>query len=326
MLRKRADKLPEITDEMWQNVFEEHRNLTEEFLEVNTHLSLQSKKQYTSGLRQFFYFVHITLKDKPMWEISKRDFLRYLSFLDNHKMSSSGKSFKKACVSSLCNYIENVILDDEPKYSNFRNFTKGLPAIPKNQVYDKVKITRDEYEFMLNELRKQGNFLGMAWLAVAWLVGARRSEILQFKSEIINYDIPEGQNYVLSNIVRGKGSSEDGKPLKFMINLEALKYIKLWLKNRGYEHEYIFTIKYNGNIKQISETWADDFCAKTLSNILGRRVNPHIFKSSCISELLEQGVDIALVSKYVAHHNDISTTSKFYDLRDFEEEKNKIFS
>lgn len=325
MLRERANKLPEVTDEMWQDVFEEHKSLTEEFLEVSTHLSPQSKKQYTSGLRQFFYFVHKTLNDKPMWEISKRDFLRYLSYLDNHKMSSSGKGFKKSCVSSLCNYIENVILDDEPKYKNFRNFTKGLPAIPKNQVYDKIKITKEEYELMLNELHKQENFIGMAWLAVGFNVGARRSEIIQFKSELIDYETPEGQNYILSHIVRGKGAGLDGKILRYMINMEALKYIKLWLSVRGYEHEYIFTIKYNGQIKPISESWADDFCAKVLSKMLGRRVNPHIFKASCISYLLEQGVDIALVSKYVAHHNDISTTSNFYDLRDFEEEKNKIF-
>jgi len=35
-------------------------------------------------------------------------------------------------------------------------------------------------------------------------------------------------------------------------------------------------------------------------------------------------VDINIVSKYIAHHNDISTT-QIYDLRDFEEEKNEIF-
>lgn len=109
------------------------------------------------------------------------------------------------------------------------------------------------------------------------------------------------------------------------MNLEALKYIKLWIDHRGYDHKYIFTVKYNGEIKQISENWADSFCTNVLSDILKRRINPHLFKSSCITFLLEQGVDIALVSKYIAQHNDISTTLNFYDLRDFEEERNKIF-
>lgn len=63
-----------------------------------------------------------------------------------------------------------------------------------------------------------------------------------------------------------------------------------------------------------------------MSDIIGRRINPHIFKASAITHLLEQGVPMNLVSKYVAQHNDISTTQTFYDLRDFEEEKGQIFN
>lgn len=85
-------------------------------------------------------------------------------------------------------------------------------------------------------------------------------------------------------------------------------------------------MKYGGEIAPVSEQWANDFCSNKLSNILGRRINPHLFKASCVTYLLEQGVDLALVSKYIAHHNDVSTTIKHYDLRDFAEEKNKIFS
>ncbi|MEX0598113.1 MAG: site-specific integrase, partial [Candidatus Paceibacterota bacterium] len=65
--------------------------------------------------------------------------------------------------------------------------------------------------------------------------------------------------------------------------------------------------------------------SEVLSHILGRRINVHIFKNSCITMLLERGVDINLVSKFVAHHEDVSTT-QIYDLRDFEEEKGRIFN
>ncbi len=63
-----------------------------------------------------------------------------------------------------------------------------------------------------------------------------------------------------------------------------------------------------------------------LSDILGRRINPHIFKASAITYLLEvKKIPIELVSKFVAQHEDVSTTMKHYDLRTFEEEKNTIF-
>ena len=42
--------------------------------------------------------------------------------------------------------------------------------------------------------------------------------------------------------------------------------------------------------------------ANTLSDILGRRINPHLFKASCVTYLLETGRPLEAVSKYVAHH------------------------
>jgi integrase len=324
MLRERAKKLPEVTDEMWKEVNEDYRMLVEEYISVQSH-SPQTKKQYKSSLRQFGYFVAQSMNNKPLYKITKRDFLRYLSYLrDDRKMSSSGINLKKATVSSLCNYIENVVADDDENYKTFRNFTRGLPSIPRNRVYDKVKVSYEEYQELMKVLESDENYLGMAWLATAFLVGARRSELIQLRTEILDYKVPEGQNYVLSHIVRGKGKSIDGKSLEYMIPLEVLPYWQKWIEYRGYDSEYIFTTKYNGEVRQMSPTWADYFCSEVLSNILGRRINVHIFKNSCITYHLERGVDINLVSRFIAHHENVSTT-QIYDLRDFEDEKNGIF-
>jgi integrase len=312
-LREPAKKLHPITDELWEQVNEEYRLLAEEFIQVQNH-SPESKLQYTSGLRQFGWFLFRALNNKPLYKVTKRDFLRYISFLrDERKLSSSALNSKKAHVSSFCNYIENVVADEEENYKNFRNFTRGLPPMPKNRVYEKVKVTKDEFDFMMKVLEDDGNYLGMSWLATAFLVGARRSEIIQFKTEILSYKIPEGQNYVLSHVVRGKGKSDDGKPLEYMIPLEVLPYWKKWIDTRGYESEYIFSTKYRGEVKKMSKSWADDFCSETLSPILERRINVHIFKNSCITYLLESGIDINLVSRFVAHHESVATTS-IYDL------------
>lgn len=327
MLRDRARKLPEVTDDKWILVNQEYRELVEEYISVQNH-SPQTKIQYISCLKQFGWYLYESMNNKPFYKVTKRDFLRYMSLLrDSQKMSSSAMGLKKSAVSSLCNYIENVIVGEEgyEKFKLFRNFTRGLPAIPKNVVYEKVKVTREEYSEMMKVLENDDNYLGMAWLATAMNVGARRSEIIQFKSEITEYEFPDDASFIYTHNVRLKGRSEDGKIEPYMMNREALKYIKLWLDKRGYEHEDIFTIKHNGEITRMSSSWADYFCSNVLSDILGRRVNPHIFKASCVTALLEDGVKLELVSKYVAHHNDVSTTIQHYDLRDFESEKNEIF-
>ncbi|WP_226035606.1 tyrosine-type recombinase/integrase [Aquibacillus saliphilus] len=323
MLRDRAEKLPEVTDEMYENVNEEYREFVSEYISSQNH-SPATKRQYKSGLRQFGFFLYDSLNNKRMCKLTKRDMLRYMSFLKDRGMSSSGIGFKKACVSSLMNYIENFIADEEEDYKTFRNLTRGLPAIPKNAVYEKIKVTHEEYTEMMDALKSDDNYLGMAWLATAFNVGARLSEIIQFKTSIFDKEFPENNSYIMSHNVRLKGSGDDGKIEPYMINREAYDYMKLWVDNRGYESEYIFTTKYGKNY-QMSASWAEYFCQEVLTYVLHRRINPHLFKASCITYLLEQGVKLELVSKYVAHHENVATTIAHYDLRDFEEEKNNIF-
>ncbi|MEX0595517.1 MAG: phage integrase N-terminal SAM-like domain-containing protein, partial [Candidatus Paceibacterota bacterium] len=186
MLRDRANKLPDVTDEMWKEVNEDYRELVEEYISVQDH-SPSTKKQYISALKQFGWYAKNSMNNKALHKMSKRDFLRYISYLrDDRKLSSSSMSFKKAAVSSLCNYIENVVADDSEDYKTFRNFTRGLPTISKNKVYDKVKVTYEEYEEMMKVLENDENYIGMAWLATAMNVGARRAEIVQFKAEILD--------------------------------------------------------------------------------------------------------------------------------------------
>src|SRR5690606_7553839 len=128
-----AKRLEDVTDEKWALVNDEFREFVEEFVSVHS-FSPQTKKQYISALRQFGYYIYKSMNNKPLYKVTKRDFLRYLSFLrDNQKMSSSAISLKKAAVSSLCNYIENVVAEEIEEYKTFRNFTRGLPPIPRNR-------------------------------------------------------------------------------------------------------------------------------------------------------------------------------------------------
>ena len=325
MLRESAEKLPPITDAMWAEVCDENRKLAEEFLDENKQLSVKTLEQYRSAIKQWFYWVCKHLGNKGFNKITKREFMKFMNYQQERGLSSASINFRKSCISSFNNWIELIVAESDEQYKSFKNFTRGLPSVAKNKVYDKVAISKEEYDIVINYLTEKNNYLGLAWVATAFNVGARRAELIQFKTEILDYPITDGKNYVMSHIVRGKGKSITGKTLQYMINLEALKYMKLYVENRGYESEYIFTTKYGNNVSQISIAWANEFCTRVLSPLLGRRINVHLFKGSCVTNLLEAGVEMKLVSKYVAHHESIETTSNFYDLRDLTAERDNIF-
>lgn len=317
MVRDRSLKLTEVTDEMYNQCNQETREMIQEYFDNKPQLSKDTRTQYWSALRQFVYWIHTTCTDKPLYKIKKRDFSRFMSYLVNRGMSSSGLKFKKSAVSSLCKFIEDYITEDEEmkEYATFRNFTSVYKIEALNYVYEKIPISEEEYNKLKEVLLDDDNYMALAWVACAFNSGARRGGIVQFNVDCIKDGIPEGKKYVDSNMVREKGKGSDGKPVKYMLNEECLKYINLWLEHRGYEHESIFTTRYGGDIKQVSREWADDLCTNVLSDILGRRINPHLFKASAITFLLSKGKDMKTISKRVAQHNDISTTQKFYDLR-----------
>lgn len=324
MLRERAKPLPEVTEEMFESCNSHNVMLVRQYLETSNTLSVETLKQYRSALYQFTYYLKENLMDKPFYKVKKFDFKRYMSYLVSRGMSSSGLKFKKSAVSAFCTkFIEMFIVEEYEEYSTFRNFTTGTIDIPKNRTYNKLPITKDEYDLMMKTLIDDENFLGAAWVATMWNVGCRRGECVQFRSEIVNYDAGD-KNYVMSHIVRGKGKGVDGKPIKYMIPLEVIAHIKKWLDVRGYDNEYIFTVRYRGETQRMSKGWANDFCSEVLSDIVGRRINVHLFKNSCVTYLLEKGVDMKLVSKYIAHHESTETTA-LYDLRDDESEKDSIF-
>ena len=324
MLKERAKKSEPITDKMWELINGDYRNLVVEYLREQR--TTQTKKQYTSALRQFGWYLYNELNNKDYWKITKREANNYVNYLLDLNMSSSAINMKKSAISSLNNYIETYIVDDDERYETFRNFMRGLKPVDKTMTNDKSQImTIEEYNNAIDVLTKQDKLLEVAWLSIAFYTGSRRNEIRQLKTEIVNYTIKKDATYVTSHIIRGKGKGQMGKVFSVNIPLVALKHASDYVQSRGFDHEYIFSYKdKRGAESVIYESWANDFCDKILSKILGRKITPHILRHSAITMYLEKGVDIDIVSKFVAHHEDVSTT-QIYDHRDNSGAKNDLY-
>lgn len=327
MLRERCPKLPDIKEEQWKNlkINEENRELIEEFLLESTHLRPKSLRQYTSALHIFAKYIMDYLNNKAIYQLKKRDFLRYQNFLVRHGMSSKGIKFKRSAVSSMCNYLETYYFGEDNRFDKFRNIVKGVENPAPNDVYKKVLVSEEEYQLIKETLLEDNRIRDYAMFIVCMETGMRGGELRQLKRKEAYKQVDEKLGYVLTDIIYGKGKG-DGKPLEYMINREAMEAMKLYEKTRDKNDgcEHLFVTNYGG-IKQVSDNYFETVCREYLSDIVSRRLNEHIFRASCSTRLLLSGVPEILVSKYVLHHNDLSTL-KFYDLRTFESEKAQIFN
>lgn len=325
MLRERAARSQDITDEQWMQINPENRRLAEEFLSESTHLSPQSITQYRSGLRIFLFWIHETYGEKKMiHQIKKKDFLRFQNMLVRRGMSSSGIKSKRSCVSSFCKYLINFY-EEEEDFLTFRNFVEGVPNPTLNKTYEKIPISEEESQKIIKALDEDKQWHILALYYMMYCTGSRRSEVIQLRKEILDYPYVEGKNYYLTHKVRCKGKGLEGEIRPLMFDDQAKEYIRKSLELRGEDDcPYIFATKYRGELRQLSTATVNYWFSEIISDIVGRRVNPHITRATRSTDILKTGADIKMAQKLLGHKSS-ETTSKHYDLREDQDDLSDIF-
>lgn len=337
---KIAQRTDEITEEEWSTVNEFNREMVQDYLDNQTDLSAKTRPAYKSGLRVFFTWVKINLKNKDFTEIKKKEFQKYLNWLTNRGLSDSAIKFKKSCVSAFCNY---VMVMYEEEYPTFRNFTVGLKVVQTGYVHEKVPLTPDEYLNLCQELEKREEWQKLAYLVFSYSTGCRRAEVRQLLKEVVNYPAKEkeikiidenGQETIAiskqyqTHIVRCKGKSVVGKPRKLKFSEDAMSWLKKWLEVRKEDDcPYMFVIKTkNGNTRQVGEGIFNDWCSSVFTEIVKRRVHPHLFRESRATNLVVYEHKPAEVAQKLLGHEDVSTTKKHYIIKnDADDESDEAF-
>lgn len=325
MLRDKAERSQEITPEQWQQVNSFNRNLVEEFLMESTQLSPRTIDQYRSGLHIFFHWVKETLgEDKKIFQLKKKDFLRFQNMLVRRGMSSSAIKFKRSAVSSFNKYLINFYEDDED-FLTFRNYVEGVANPTLNKTYDKIPLSQDEMESVVKILEESKQWQIIAALQFLYFSGCRRSELIEIKKEIIDYEYAEGTDYYITHKVRTKGKGSEGLLRPLLFGDTAKQAIIKWLEVRGDDDcEYVFTSKKNGKVNQISVSSVNYWFSEIISDIVGRRINPHLVRATRSTDILKSGKDIKKSQKLLGH-KDSATTEKFYDLREDQEDMSDLF-
>lgn len=321
---------------MWEQVNKFNRDLVQEYLEYKVELSEQSKIQYKSSIRIFFWWVHENLKDKDCIEIKKKEFVRYLNWLTNRGLSESAIKVKKSVVSSFCNYIVEYY---EEEYPTFRSFvTQSMKVVKTGNVHEKQPLTPDEYKKLCDDLRELGEWQKLCWVMFSYTTGCRRAESRQLLKEVIDYPVTEKEitytdengveqkaisRYYVTHTIRCKGPSVIGKQRKLKFNEDVMDAIKKWLEVRGDDDcPYVFVTKINDEqVHQVANTTFNDWCSGLFTKLVGRRVHPHLFRESIATNLVVYEHKSAKVAQKLLGHESQETTDKHYIILDSESDE-----
>jgi integrase len=323
------EKLEEVTQEWFkENVEQFNQDITFEFLN-QAHLSPQTLSQYRSALYQFFKFVYDQCQNKSIVDLKPRDALKYQNYLINRDLSSSAVKLKRSAVSSLCGYIELYYSEDFPLFRNIYN--KKIPNPAKSKRHEKIPLTEDEFSMLIEELTDRKEWQMIAYLLFTYETGCRRGESRLLLREFVDYkkaiDKKTGDEkpYYFTHEIRCKGKGKIGKLRKFPVSEVAMQALKKWNTERGEDDcPYMFVTKRKDGTNQVSASTFNYWCSVIFSEIVGKRVHPHLLRSSKATNLRLYGnKSIDAIQALLGHES--PDTTKIYIVKDGEDELDELF-
>ena len=238
--------------------------------------SPRTKNNYLSHIKQFLK----SIGNKQVIHLSAKDFQ---SYLDSYTFSSVSQQ----------NQVINAI--------------RFLYKFGLNKKYDKVSFKRPKSEKKLprvidgehikSQLYKIENTKHRAILTLTYSVGLRVSEIVNLKIEDID------SKRMLIHIKNAKGRKDRIVPLSEVVLVLLRNYFKEYKPK-----EYLFNGQFGGKYSTAS-------CQKIYKKYIDDKTSIHTLRHSSFTNLLESGVDTAIIQK-IAGHSSIKTTQVYLHVSD----------
>ena len=259
-------------------------------------------RNYRADLMVFFCWCLENLDNKYFVDLTKREISRFQSHaLTVWGWSSNRVKNVKAVLSSLSNYIENI-LDDEIK--GFKPIIRKIEDPVRQPARDKTVFEKSELTKLLDILVEKKQYQKACALALAIASGRRKSELCRFK---VNYFTEEnilyGSLYKTPEKVKTKGRGK-GKFINIYVLVNAFKkYFDLWMEERerlGIKSEWLLVSKpdENGNYPPMTITTLDSW-ATTFTRLVGKPFYWHSLRHFFVSELQRSGIPDGVIQEIV---------------------------
>lgn len=312
-MARQTAKVLLTTKEEIEKINEENKELLEDFmnyLETTDH-SKASIKIYRNNLEIFFVYLLNNAKNKDFVNIKKRDILNFQNHMVKNGLGSARIKNIRSSLSSLSNFIENI-LDEEEKWENFRNIINKIPAPNPNPVREKTILEDNDCQKLLDYLVKQKRYQEACAFALAWSSGRRKSELLRIKKSWICEDnLMYGSLYKTPEKIKTKGAGVQGKLLHVYILKSKFKpYYDLWMKEREKlgvpdDVDELFITRVRGKNKNEEVEWKGittstlDYWAKKFSDFLESDFYWHCMRHQFTTALLKAKIPSSVVQNII---------------------------
>ena len=298
-----------------------NKELSNDFLDYLSSIdrSPQTISQYSHDLNLFFVWVLENLDNKEFIKITKREFARFQNYaLNTYQWSSKRLRRLKSVISSLSNYIENI-LDEEEEFEGYRSVIKKIESPVNEPIREKTVLADEQVERLLLTLVEREEYERAVCVAILCYSGMRKGELLQMKMEYFNVDHLKFGCLYETDKIRAKGRGVRGKVINKYVMNKVDKYLDLWRKQReelGINSEWVFVIKH-GDVwdrRTDIEIWKDEF-----TEIIGVPFYFHCLRHKLCSTLVSQNVPSEVIREFfkwdsaemISIYNDNSAVDDF---------------
>lgn len=290
------------TEEKLKQVNHDNIQLEEDFLEYLTSIdrSKGTIKQYKANLHIFWVWNLEANKNKFFVDLTKREIAKFQSHaLNVWKWSPKRMRTVKATISSLSNYVENI-LDDE--YEGYKPIVRKIESPADEAVRVKTVFQEGDLKPLLDSLVEEKDYMKACVLALAMYSGKRKAELTRFKVSYFTDDnlICGGALYKTPEKMQTKGRGQRGKMLDVYTLAKPFKpYLDYWLAEReklGITSDWLFPKYRDGEwIDEHIDISLLDSWARTFSNMLGKSFYWHSIRHYFTTQLSESGLPDGII-------------------------------
>lgn len=257
---------------------------------------------YNSDLEIFFTYVLDELENKDFQKLTKRDIIAFQNWLVSNGTSSARIRRLKSAISSLSNYCELILADDDPAFRDYKPIVRKIENPPLTPVREKTVWTDEELIGLLDELTRRGDYQKACYVALAMYGGRRKAELCRFKVSDFSDDrvVCDGALYKSAPILtKGKKYLEC-----YTLKKKFDPYLQAWLKCReenGVKSEWLFP-RADDPDEHIEISTVNSW-ANTFSRITGKDWYAHSLRHFFVSALSAAGIPDGVVVEIMGWSN-----------------------